>query len=166
MMLMLCTNFKHWLLNGAVGFDITGTDIKNILFGDSKVDGAYLASNAFIQFEDISAKSSISATVDGIVSLAGVAELGIQKGSVAFGFGLGIDQLSEKIYFKDITSTALALRQKASWRKIGVMDISLPLSLELPNIGNALSLHPLVTITDGDLFDTETPSITLDLNLE
>ena len=151
---------------GAVGFEVTGEDIKDILFGGTKVDGASLASRSFIQFQDISAKCGISATVNGNMNLAGVAELGVVNGSIAFGFGLGVEEISPRIYFKDISSTLLALRKNAQWRSVGVMDISLPLSLSLPNVGRGLSLHPLVTMTDANLFDSVPPSISLDLNLE
>ena len=86
--------------------------------------------------------------------------------STALGFGIGIEEVSEKIHFDKISSTLLALRQGPSWRKVGVMDISLPLSMSLTILGNGLSLDPLVTITDDNLFDTNAPDISLDLNLE
>lgn len=149
-----------------VGFEVTGEDLKNILFGSTTLDGAFLGSRSFIQFDDISAKCGISASVEGTMNLEGVAELVVTDGNIGFAFGLGVEEISSRIYFKDISSTLLALRKNAQWRSVGVMDIALPLSLSLPNVGKGLVLDSLVTLTDSNLFDSEPPEISLDLNLE
>ena len=54
------------------------------MFGDNDktMDGPFIGSRSFIQFEDISAKCSISATVNGNMALADVAELGVTDGKI------------------------------------------------------------------------------------
>ena len=67
-----------------------------------------------------------------------------------------------------------ALRQKSSWRKLGAIDASLPISFEdeAPSSGfqgvlDTLSHpKPIVSIVSGDLFSPNLPSMSIDFNLE
>ena len=152
---------SSYYLNGAVGFEITAKDINGILFGDKNITALEIASKAFIQFEDVSAKFAVSASVSGSLSLAGVSTINVDDGSLAFAIGLGLDQASNKIYFNQLKSTALALRQKPiSWRKVGVLDASLEISVD-PTLGSDAFQQVLTTlgdpslvisVTDDDLF--------------
>ena len=80
-------------------------------FGSSEI-----ASRSFIQLEDLSAKFLLSSSVSASVSLPGVADIGVENGTASIGFGLGLDQKSERMYFTNIESVPLAIGQ-ASWNK-------------------------------------------------
>ena len=85
------------------------------------------------------------------------------SGSIAVAFGIGIEEASDRIYFPQIISTAVALKQEASWRRVGALDVSLPIALDVSN--DPRSLTPIITIADGNLFDTVEPSINLDFDM-
>ena len=167
------------VLNAVVGFEITAEDTKDILFGNTNLTALEIASKAFIQFEDVSAKFAVSASVSGSLDLAGVATINVDDGSLAFALGLGLDQASDKLYFNELKSTILALRQgslrqPASWRKVGVLDASLEISFD-PNFGSddfAQVLGTLddpslvISVTDDDLFGSDAPKFSIDFDLE
>lgn len=142
-----------------VGFEIAGTDLANIT-GFSAAD---IASRAFIQFEDVSAKFTASAQVSGSLDIAGVSTLTLDEGSVALGFGIGIEEASPRIYFPNISSTLLTLRQEAQWRRVGAVDISLPISFTIND--DTLSLNPIITISDDNLFDTQAATVAIDFDI-
>lgn len=142
-----------------VGFEISGIDLASV----ASLNASEIASKAFIQFEDVSAKFAASAQVSGYLDLAGISTLSLTDGSIAFAFGIGIEEASPRIYFPNIASTLLSLRQDASWQKVGAVDISLPIEFDL-QIGLP-SLNPILSITDGNLFDTEKASVSLDFDI-
>ena len=169
---------SSYYLNGAVGFEINAKDINGILFGDKNITALEIASKAFIQFEDVSSKFAVSASVSGSLSLAGVSTINVDDGSLAFALGLGLDQASDKIYFNELKSTILALRQgslrqPASWRKVGVLDASLEISFDATGSDDfAQVLETLgdpslvISVTDDDLFGPDTPKFSIDFDLE
>jgi hypothetical protein len=159
-----------------VGIDITPSQVKGILFssGNQSSTPSFILNNSFIQFEDISAKFALSGSVWGTLNLEGVGALGVDKGTFDLAIGLGLDRISGKNYFSDLTSVALSLRDNASWQKIGLLDVSLPLSFDLDvtlgsDFDNFLETIPdlklIIAINDDDLFSNELPSVKLDLDL-
>lgn len=146
-------------LSVMTGFEIIGADLANI----ASFDSSELASRAFIQFEEASAKFTASAKASGSLNLPGISTLSLNEGSIAVAFGVGMEETSAKIYFPEISSAALALTQEAQWRKVGALDISLPLALDLPS--GLPELRPIISIADRDLFDTELASVTVDFDM-
>ncbi len=145
----------------------------NLLFSSQQLNSSFILNNTFIQFEDISAKFVLSARVSGSLNLAGVAALGLEHGTVELALGLGMDKVSDKIYFSELKSVSTSLRDDASWQKIGVIDVSLPISFNISDVGNGLlnildaipDLPLIISIRDDDLFSPELPSVGMDLDL-
>lgn len=128
---------------------------------------AQIASRAFIQFDDISAKFTTTARVSGDMDIAGIGNIGIENATVTFAFGLGIVEISDKMYFNEISSVLLSLKEFPKWQKVGMMDITLPILATIEfGEGLDLTLGPLISITSPDLFTPDFPSISIDLNLE
>ena len=128
---------------------------------------AQIAARSFIQFDDISAKFTTTARASGDMDIASVGSIGVENATITFAFGLGIVEISDKIYFNEISSALIALRENAQWQKVGVMDITIPViaTIEFAE-GIDLSLSPIISITSPDLFTPDYPSISVDLNLE
>ena len=128
---------------------------------------AQIASRSFIQFDDISAKFATTARASGYMDIASVGNIGIENATISFAFGLGVVEISDKIYFNEISSVILALKQHAKWQKVGMMDITIPLfaAIEFTD-GIDLNLSPIISITSPDLFTPDLPSISVDLNLQ
>jgi hypothetical protein len=147
--------------------------VYNLLFSSQQLNSSFILNNTFIQFEDISAKFVLSARVSGSLNLAGVAALGLEHGTVELALGLGMDKVSDKIYFSELKSVSTSLRDDASWQKIGVIDVSLPISFNISDVGNGLlnildaipDLPLIISIRDDDLFSPELPSVGMDLDL-
>lgn len=145
----------------------------NILFSSQQLNSSFILNNSFIQFEDISAKFALSASVSGSLNLAGVAALDLKNGTVDLALGLGLDRVSDKIYFSELKSVSTSLRDNASWQKIGVLDVSLPINFDINDVGIGLgnvldeipNLPLIISIRDDDLFSSELPSIGMDLDL-
>ena len=95
------------------GFELTGTEFSQVFTFDTNE----IASRSFVQLKDMSAKFLLSSAVSGGVSIPGVAGIEVENGAASLGLGLGIDQMSERIYFNNITSMALMVRNNASWQK-------------------------------------------------
>jgi hypothetical protein len=145
-----------------VGFEITSNELSTIF----QFNASSIAERAFIQFEDVSAKFSTSAHANGTLNIAGLAELTLDDGFIAFAFGIGIDSASPRIYFPNISSTLLVLRNEASWQRVGAMDIKLPLQFSLTDRGFDLpDIAPIISLTDRDLFDTELPDVSIDFDI-
>ena len=72
------------------------------------------------------------------MNLGGVAALGVDDGTFDLAIGLGLDRISEKIYFPELMSVDQSLRDKASWQNIGVLDVVLLLSFEVGDAGKWL----------------------------
>ena len=156
-----------------MGIDITPAEVNNMLFsGKLSSTPSFILNNSFIQFEDMSAKFALSARVSGSLDLGGVA-LSMNNGSFDLAIGLGLDRISDKIYFSELKSVGQSLRDDASWQKIGVLDVSAPLTFDLGVVGVGLGdflsafpkLTPIVTIESDDLFGGELPSVNLDMDL-
>ena len=156
-----------------VGLDITPVQVFNILFSDQQLNSSFILDNTFIQFEDVSAKLALSASVSGSLNLAGVATLGLVNGTVELALGMGMDRVSNKIYFSELKSVSMSLRDDASWQKIGVIDVALPIIFDLDHVGIGLgdvlgaipNLPLIISIRDDDLFSPELPSVGMDLDL-
>ena len=107
------------------------------------------------------------------MSLGGVAEITVDNGSLALALGLGLNQATEKIYFNQLKSTALALRQNGFWQKVGGLDASLELGFSSPGspafqqvlstLGNPTLI---VSASSDDLFGAEPPRFSVDFDLE
>eukprot|EP00970_Alexandrium_tamarense_P020756 scaffold15623_cov186-Alexandrium_tamarense.AAC.1 len=123
-----------------------------------------LATRAYMQFNDISAKFSATARVSGSISL-GESTLGVDDGVIAFGFGFGMVERSDKIFFRDISSASLAMRENGKWNQVGGMDISLPVNVSIGALGGSLNLKPLISITDSDLLGPDSPAISIDFDV-
>ena len=157
-----------------VGIDVTPSEVNNFLFLSQLITvPSFISNNSFIQFEDVSAKLALSASVSGRLNLAGVVELEINDGTVDLVIGLGMDRLTDKIYFSDLKSVVQTLRDKVSWQKIGLIDVSLPIKLKLIDVGSGLSdllskfsnLSTIIICIYDDLFSNELPSVKLDIDL-
>ncbi len=155
-----------------VGIDITPEEVFDILFSkNTTLEQSFILNNSFIQFEDVSAKFALSASVSGNLNLQGVT-LGM-NGTFDLALGLGMDRSSEKIYFSELKSIALSLRDQVSWQKIGILDVSLPITFDLGAVGNGLeevlnefpNLSLILSINADDLFRKQLPSVNLDLDL-
>ena len=144
-------------LSVRVGLDVAGDEFLDLL----SMNSTQIFSRAFIEFVDISAKFSASATVSAALEIAGVEALSVVDGTIAFALGLGIEESSEKIYFNEIDSVSIALR-RVKWQKVGGMDISLPVGGKL--LGE-LDLEPILSISDGNLFDSVNPTVSLDFDI-
>jgi hypothetical protein len=139
--------------------------------GKQSSNQSFILNNSFIQFEDMSAKFSLSASVLGHWNLRGVA-LDVD-GTVDFAIGLGLDRMSDKIYFSELKSVGQSLRDNASWQKIGVLDASVIITFDRGVVGKGLrdflhafpKLTPILSIESKDLFSGELPSVKLDLDL-
>ena len=147
----------------AVGFELQGNEFIQL----PTMTQAEIASRAFIQFDDISAKFTTTARASGDMDIASIGTIGIENATIAFAFGLGIVEASDKIYFNDISSVIAALRDNPDWQRVGVMDISIPMIADIDFAdGLDLSLNPIVSISSPDLFVPDYPSMSIDLNLE
>jgi hypothetical protein len=98
-------------LGATVGFELQGDEFIQI----PSMTAAQLASRSFIQFDDISAKFTTTARASGDMDIANVGSIGVENATISFAFGLGIVEISDKIYFKDISSALIALRENAQW---------------------------------------------------
>lgn len=145
-----------------VGFAVDGSDFVNI----PNMNSTDIAARSFIQFDDMSAKFSTTGRLSGDMELPGVGKVEVENATLAFAFGIGIAESSDRIYFNQIASTLIALRQNAQWRRVGVMDINLPLKANIALGGMGLNLNPLISITCPDLFELEAPVIRVDLDIE
>ena len=111
--------------------------------------------------------------MSGSLNLAGVATLGLVNGTVELALGMGMDRASDKIYFSELKSVSMSLRDDASWQKIGVIDVALPINFDLGYVGTGLgdvlgavpNLPLIISIRDDDLFSPELPSVGMDLDL-
>ena len=128
---------------------------------------ADVASRSFIKFDDISAKFSTTARASGDMDIASIGNIGIENATIAFAFGLGIVEISDKIYFNEISSALLAMKESAEWQQVGAMDITIPLlaTIEFAN-GMDISIRPIISIASSDLFNSGFPSLNIDLNIE
>lgn len=125
-----------------------------------------IALRSFIQFDDISAKFATTARVSGDMNIAGIGNINLENSTISFAFGLGMVEISDKIYFNEISSVPLILKD-LKWQTAGVMDATLKISANIEfGEGLDLSLGPLISITSPDLFTPDFPSVSLDLNLE
>jgi hypothetical protein len=159
-----------------VGIDITPSEVKGILFssGNQSSMPSFILNNSFIQFEDISAKFALSASVLGTLNLNGVGALSVDKGTFDLAIGLGLDRSSEKNYFSSLKSVGQSLRDNASWQKIGLLDVSLPLIFDIQvargsGLAEFLEKNPdlklIISINQDNLFKNELPLVKLDLDL-
>lgn len=157
-----------------VGIDVTPSDVNKILFSSQLITvPSFVSNNSFIQFEDISAKLALSASASGRLNLARVVELEMDDGTVDMVIGLGMDRLTDKIRFSDLKSVVQTLRDKVSWQKIGLIDVSLPIKLQLVDVGSGLSdllskfsnLSTIIISIYDDLFSNELPLVKLDIDL-
>ena len=169
----MLNNTPYLVVIKLVGFDITPDQVYNFLFSGDSINSSLILDNTFIQFEDISAKFALSASVTGSLDLAGVAALGVDNGTVDLAIGLGMDKVSEKIYFSGLQSVSKSLRDDVTWQKVGVMDVSLPISFRISDVGSGLgdllstipNLPLMIFINDDDLFSIDLPSVGMDLDL-
>jgi hypothetical protein len=146
-----------------VGFEIQADEFIDVI---DNMNANVIASRSFMQFDDISAKFATTARVDGEIGVPDVGSVAIENATIAFAFGLGIVEISDKIFFSDIQSAATALKKNATWQHVAVMDINLPIVATIELGGLGLSLSPIISITSPDLFSPELPSMRIDLNLE
>lgn len=159
--LYLC--FAMYTLPVEVGFELKGNEFIQV----PSMSQSEISSRAFLQFDDISAKFSTTARASGDMDIASIGSIGIENATIAFAFGLGIVEISDRIYFSNVSSALLALRENAEWQKVGVMDISIPITATIEFAeGLDMSFSPIISITSSDLFVPDYPSISIDLNLE
>ena len=155
---MLCSNIASAVV--CQGFLLNSTEFVDI----ASMNSTELATRAYMQFNDISAKFSATARVSGSISL-GESTLGVDDGVIAFGFGFGMVERSDKIFFRDISSASLAMRENGKWNQVGGMDISLPVNVSIGALGGSLNLKPLISITDSDLLGPDSPAISIDFDV-
>ena len=88
--------------------------------------------------------------------------------------GLGLDESSDQIKFKDIKSTSLALR-RASWQTTCVLDTNLPITFDAnvasAGLSNTLDkfsdLLPIVRIATDELCGgAKLPSFSVDVDFK
>lgn len=160
-----------------VGFEVTGLDFKEILFRrEDPPSGADIADRSFLQLDDISAKFEASAGLSGSLDIAGAALIDIDDGCLSLTLGLGLEESSEKIYFRNITSSLAAMRQSGKWRKVGILDAFMPVSVSalsddslsagFRDVLNTLpNLKTILSVSDGDLFDSDLPEVSIDFDV-
>jgi hypothetical protein len=147
----------------AVGFELQGSEFIQI----PSMSSAEIASRSFIQFDDISAKFTTTARVSGDMDIASIGNIAISNATIAFGLGLGLVEVSDKIYFSDIASVLTSLAESVEWQKVAAMDATIPIdaTIEFAS-GLGLTLTPVISITSSDMFASGFPSIGVDLNIE
>ena len=143
---LILTLFSH--LYCTVGYEINGSEIKDIIFGNTDITVNEIAEKAFIEFEDISTKFVGSAKLDAGLNIGGGNGIGIENATLAFGFGIGLEE-ANKVYFSNISSMPLAVRD-SNWRKVAVLDASIPITASVNIGGYGLSLEPIVDISSCD----------------
>ena len=144
-----------------VGFELQGDEFTQV----PDMSPAEIASRAYVQFNDISAKFTTTARASGDMDIADVGNIGIKNGTIAFSFGLGMIEVADKIYFNEISSVVLALKN-LEWQTAAVMDVSIPLVATIQFAEDLdLTLSPIISITSSDFFTPGFPVISLDLNL-
>lgn len=141
-----------------VGCDITGSELKDA----SNLNATGLFKKSFIQVIDASAKFEASAKINGTLNIEDLASLYVEGGSAGLALGVGISEVTSKIYFSEIQSAVQALRQNALWNKVGAIDISLPVNVEIEGL---TSLVPIITISDDYLFDSESVDVSIDFKI-
>ena len=159
---LILTLFSH--LYCTVGYEINGSEIKHIIFGNTDITVNEIAQKAFIEFEDISAKFVGSAKLDAGLNIGGGNGIGIENATLAFGFGIGLEE-ANKVYFSNIISMPLAVRD-SNWRKVAVLDASIPVTASVNIGGYGLSLEPIFEILSEDLFAENAVAISVDFDIE
>ena len=147
----------------AVGFELHGSEFMQV----TSMTQPQIASRSYIQLVDLSARFTSTARVSGDMDIANIGTIGVNKGIVSFGLGIGIVERTGKIYFNEISSILQVLKSSAEWRTVGVLDAAIPVVATIEFAGDlGLTLNPLISITSSDLFTPELPSMSIDLNLE
>ena len=145
----------------AAGFKLQGNELAQV----HAMTPTEVASRAFIQFDDISAKFTATARASGDMDIAGIGNIGIEDGTISFAFGLGMVESSEEIYFNEISSVGVALK-KLEWQTAAVMDITVPIVATIEFADDLdLTLSPIISMTSSDLFTPDLPTMSIDLNL-
>lgn len=145
-----------------VGFELQGSEFTQV----PTMTSAQIASRSYMVFHDTSAKFTTTARVFGDMDIANIGNVVIEEdGTIAFAFGLGIIESTDKIYFNDISSVPLALKDTAEWQTAAVMDVSLPIAATVP-FAESTTLGPIISITSSDWFTPDLPSMGIDLNLQ
>ena len=145
----------------AVGFELQGNEFTQV----SAMTQAEIAQRTYIQFNDISAKFTSTARIFGDMDIADIGNISIEDGTIAFAFGLGMIEVSDKIFLNEISSVPLALKDSAEWQTAAVMDVSITTDVPV-QLAEDLILKPIISITSSDFFTSQLPSISIDLNLQ
>lgn len=114
----------------------------------------------------LATKFSTTARVDGEMDVSGIGSIAVEDATIAFAFGLGVVEISDKIYFADIKNIATTLKKNAQWQHVAVMDVNLPVVAAIELGGLELSLSPIISITSSDLLSLEPPLVRIDLSME
>jgi hypothetical protein len=100
------------------------------------------------------------------MDVSGIGSIAVEDATIAFAFGLGVVEISDKVYFADIKNIATTLKKNAQWQHVAVMDINLPVVAAIELGGLELSLSPIISITSSDLLSLEPPLVRIDLDME
>ena len=150
-------------LGAMAGFELEGQEFEYV----HSMTQTQLARRSFLQFADVSAKFSATANASGEMKIANVGSISIENAKLGLGFGLGIVETTQKIYFNEISSVTNLLARQAHWQNVGVLDVSIPVhdAIKFPQ-GIDLILYPIISITSSDLLSPDSISMSIDLNLE
>jgi len=77
-------------LSVRTGFEITGEKFSDI----SSMNETDVSKKLYLQILEASAKFEVSASVDADLSIAGIADLKVENGTIAFALGIGIEEAS------------------------------------------------------------------------
>ena len=159
-LMFIFISFHAWCLY-IVGFELHGSEFTQV----PTIAPAEIASRAYIQFNDVSAKFTTTARVFGDMDIANIGNIEIEDGMISFAFGLGMIEMTDKIYFNEVSSVPLALKNTAEWQTAAVMDVSIPIAVTL-SFAEGIILKPVISITSSDLFTPDLPYyMSIDLNL-
>ena len=100
------------------------------------------------------------------MDVSGIGSIAVEDATIAFAFGLGVVEISDKVYFADIKNIATTLKKNAQWQHVAVMDVNLPVVAAIELGGLELSLSPIISITSSDLLSLEPPLVRIDLSME
>jgi hypothetical protein len=100
------------------------------------------------------------------MDVSGIGSIAVEDATIAFAFGLGVVEISDKVYFADIKNIATTLKKNAQWQHVAVMDINLPVVAAIELGGLELSLSPIISITSPDLLSPKAPLMSIDMSME
>ncbi|EJK77783.1 hypothetical protein THAOC_00363, partial [Thalassiosira oceanica] len=149
-----------------VGYELTNDEIKQALLGPATLHLA-LGRRDFFSSKPSQPRQRVAhRCLDRLTSEV------TTNSSAAIAFGLGMVKSSPRIYFSNLTSTAVAIRN-LEWQHLCALDMSVPVMFDGSIAGEELQglmsnyadLEMIINIQTDDLCGTSAPSISIDADL-